>query len=183
MTRARSNSVGGSGWTAGWRLSDPNPYVTTTKEWTLSSPTTGRKRGYVDPLAVIGRPPEHRDHEGDGYPPDIHPTARVEALVTVDAGCFRPTRVGAGTWLMKKVHVGHDAVIGSDCEIAPLSSIGGEVEIGDRVRIGQGVVVRPRVRIGDGARLGAGAVVVKDVPPGETWVGNPARPIVYRNEK
>lgn len=41
--------------------------------------------------------------------------------------------------------------------------------------IGAGAIVLPGVRIGAGALIGAGAVVTKDVPAGETWVGNPAR--------
>ena len=131
----------------------------------------------ISPLAVIGEPPEMRGFEGPGIPPEIASDARIEALVTVDAGVARCTRVGARTWLMKKVHVGHDSVIGEDCEIAPLTAIAGHCTIGDRVRIGVGVSIRPYITIGDGARLGAGAVVVRDVPPGEVWVGNPARPL------
>jgi UDP-N-acetylglucosamine acyltransferase len=134
----------------------------------------------IHPLAVIGEPPEHRDWTPShgSFAPAIHPTAKVEALVTVDAGVFRSTRIGARTWLMKKVHVGHDAIIGADCEFAPLTSVGGEVEIGDGVKVGQGATLKPRVTIGAGARIGMGAVVTKDVPAGETWVGNPARLLI-----
>jgi UDP-N-acetylglucosamine acyltransferase len=133
-------------------------------------------------LAVIGDPPEHRDWNEacEMFYPVIHPTARVEALVTIDAGMLHPTRVGARSWLMKKVHVGHDAQIGEDCEIAPMTSVGGEVQIGDKVKVGQGAVFKPRVIVGDGAVIGAGAVVVKDVPAGETWVGNPAKSLVKK---
>ncbi len=43
--------------------------------------------------------------------------------------------------------------------------------------IGAGAVILPGLTIGAGALIGAGAVVTKDVPPGETWVGNPAHRI------
>lgn len=41
--------------------------------------------------------------------------------------------------------------------------------------IGAGAVILPGLTIGEGALIGAGAVVTRDVPAGETWVGNPAR--------
>ena len=127
--------------------------------------------------ALIGGPPEHRERPPDfnGYYPIIHPSARVNAFVTVDSGMFRATRVGARSFLMAKCHIGHDAEVGADCEIAPMSSVGGEVTIGDRVKVGQGAVFKPRVIVGSDAVIGAGAVVVKNVPAGEVWVGNPAR--------
>ncbi len=96
---------------------------------------------------------------------------------SLDAGVTRATQMGSRSWLMKSVHVGHDVVIGEDCEIAPMSAIAGHCTIGDRVRMGVGVIIRPYITVGDGARLGAGAVVISDVPAGEVWVGNPARPL------
>lgn len=131
----------------------------------------------IHPTAVIGDPPEMRGHQGAGIQPCISSTARIEALVTVDAGCEMATYIGARTWLMKKVHVGHDAYVGEDCEIAPLTSIGGYVMIGNNVKVGQGATFKPHVTVGDNARIGMGAVVTKNVPAGETWVGNPARNI------
>lgn len=47
--------------------------------------------------------------------------------------------------------------------------------IEDGATIGGGATVLPGVRIGVGATVGAGAVVTKDVPPGVTVAGNPAR--------
>jgi len=41
--------------------------------------------------------------------------------------------------------------------------------------IGTGAVILCGIEIGENAMIGAGSVVTKDVPPGELWVGNPAR--------
>jgi maltose O-acetyltransferase len=49
------------------------------------------------------------------------------------------------------------------------------VRIGSNVWIGGGAIVLPGVSIGDDAIVGAGSVVTRDVPPGTTVVGNPAR--------
>jgi UDP-2-acetamido-3-amino-2,3-dideoxy-glucuronate N-acetyltransferase len=49
--------------------------------------------------------------------------------------------------------------------------------VGDGACIGMGALILP-VNIGEGAIIGAGAVVTKDVPSFQTWVGNPARPLV-----
>lgn len=131
----------------------------------------------IHETAIIGSPPQHRNHRwtNPGIQPEIADTATLEAFVSVDAGIEMPTRIGERSWLLKNVHVGHDAQIGDDCELAVGTVIAGHAVLEDGVRCGINVSVRPFVRVGKGARLGAGAVVVKDVPPGEVWVGNPAK--------
>jgi len=42
--------------------------------------------------------------------------------------------------------------------------------------IGMGALIGPGLTIGEGAIIGMGAVVTRNVPAGETWAGNPARP-------
>jgi len=49
------------------------------------------------------------------------------------------------------------------------------IAIGDNVWLGGGVIVLPGVTIGENTVVGAGAVVVHDLPPNVVAVGNPAR--------
>jgi len=135
----------------------------------------------IHPLALIGSPAEHREHRNrygfDAQPDGVElgDDVLVEAFVTVDAGVRAPTRVGARTWLMKRAHVGHDCDLGEDNELAPGTTLGGHTTTGVGVRFGVNATTRPFVTIGDRARVGAGAVIITDVPAYETWAGNPAR--------
>ena len=58
----------------------------------------------------------------------------------------------------------------------------GKILIKMGARIGANVTVLPGVVIGEGALIGAGSIVTKNVPDGETWKGNPARPSVSHRE-
>lgn len=131
----------------------------------------------IHPTALIGLPPENRNHKRGRLHKgvEVDRTARIGAYCTVDGGYEDATRIGERVFAMKGCHIGHDAQIGDDTELAPHAVVGGHVVIGRKVRIGMGAILRNRVRIGDGAVVGAGAIVTKDVPPHEVWVGNPAR--------
>lgn len=80
-------------------------------------------------------------------------------------------------------YVAHDCVIGDYVTFAPGVHCNGNVHIHDHAYIGTGAVIRQGtpdrpIVIGEGAVVGMGAVVTKDVAPGVTVVGNPARPLV-----
>jgi acetyltransferase-like isoleucine patch superfamily enzyme len=46
--------------------------------------------------------------------------------------------------------------------------------VNDGASIGAGAVLLPGITLGKNCMIGAGSVVTRDVPEGETWVGNPA---------
>lgn len=79
--------------------------------------------------------------------------------------------------------IGHNVRIFHHVTLAAETWVGSEykIVIEDDVIIGAGACVIARtnrsLRIGRGARVGAGAVVTRDVAPGATVVGSPARPI------
>ncbi len=82
-------------------------------------------------------------------------------------------------------YVAHDCIVGDFVTLAPGAQVNGNIHIGDHAYIGSGAVIkqgtpeRPR-HIGSGAIIGMGAVVTRDVAPGETVVGNPARIMALR---
>ena len=80
-------------------------------------------------------------------------------------------------------YVTHDCVVGDFVTFAPRVSMNGRIIIEDDVYIGSDATLLPGnankpLIIGKGAVVGAGAIVTKDVAPGTTVVGNPARPLI-----
>jgi serine O-acetyltransferase len=73
----------------------------------------------------------------------------------------------------KNIHLEHQVTIGAERRQAPL--------LGNDIFIGAGAKVLGSITIGDGARVGANAVVVKDVPPYATVVGIPAQVVRLRD--
>jgi acetyltransferase-like isoleucine patch superfamily enzyme len=55
--------------------------------------------------------------------------------------------------------------------------LAGNVQVGERSFIGANASVKQGVNIGSRVTVGAGAVVLNDIPDGEVWVGNPSRKI------
>lgn len=140
------------------------------------------ERCQLHPFITIGGTPFN-------YMPDVLPRQRkpvdfgvvigddVEIMShsNVDLGTQRDTVIGDGTKIDRNVHVAHDSIIGKHCILVAGTVVGGFVTMEDEVYLGMNVSLKPRVRIGRGAKIGTGAVVLHDVPPGCVMVGNPAR--------
>lgn len=141
----------------------------------------------VHPVTRIGGPPEDRRYVEDPDLPYSEPvierTAIIQSFVTVDGGVVPgpATHVGAGAFIMAHCHVGHNAQVGEGAELAPHCVLGGWSVVREAAKLGMGAIVLPYRTVGARAVIGAGSVVTSDVPPGEVWAGNPARPLPGKN--
>ncbi len=128
-----------------------------------------------DGFGYIGGPAGHRKVPQIGRV-IIQNDVEIGANTTVDRGALGDTVIGEGTKIDNLVQIAHNVVIGRHCVIAGQVGLSGSVTLGDFVMLGGGVGVADHRSVGAGARVGARAGVMHDVPPGETWLGAPAKP-------
>lgn len=112
----------------------------------------------------------------------IHPYVNLEQV-----------EIGTGVYIQENVILQAESVIGNNCAInagsiishetklgntvflAPGCHLAGCIEVEDGVFFGIGAIVMPRIKIGKWSVIGAGSVVIRDVPPYSVVAGNPAR--------
>lgn len=135
---------------------------------------------YVKPILEKGGEFIHirTPYNTDGY---------LSVRVHLGIGCFWAARVqfSPDVWVgdFANIHsgtiIGHDVYIGQYAQVGAMVFIGGGARIEDSAIIYPHATITPHVKIGQGATVGAGAVVIKDVQPGATVFGNPARVISF----
>lgn len=120
----------------------------------------------------------------------VHPRVEKSKFIemgegtVIAAGSILTTNISLGKHVQINLDctIGHDVVMEDFATLAPGVHVSGWVRIGKRAYIGTGAVIingkegEPIV-IGDDATVGAGAVVTREVPPGTTVVGVPAKPL------
>lgn len=131
----------------------------------------------IGPLCIIGAPAEWKGHEDEDGGVYIGDNTVITGLVTIDSGTKSTTVIGGNCYIMKGVHIGHDASIGEDVTISCGAKIGGHAVICHKNNIGLNAVIHQQVCVPFGCMIGMGAVVTKktEMEPYGKYVGNPAR--------
>ena len=108
---------------------------------------------------------------------EIHPAARIGNALFIDHGMG--------------VVIGETAEVGANVTMYQGVTLGGtgfaagkrHPTVQDNVTIGSGAKLLGPITIGHGAKIGANAVVIHDVPPNSTVVGNPGHPVRVEGRK
>lgn len=113
----------------------------------------------------------------------VHPNAVIGTDVEIDIGSVvmagvvinSSSRIGKGCIINTSSSLDHDNVIEDYIHISPGVSMAGTVKVGRLSWVGIGSVISNNVNICSGCKVGAGAVVVKDITEPGTYVGVPVR--------
>lgn len=100
---------------------------------------------------------------------DLHPCARIGIGIMFDHATG--------------IVIGETAVVGDNCSLFHNVTLGGtgktggdrHPKLGDNVTIGAGTQILGNIKIGKGTKIGAGSVVLEDLPENVTAVGVPAK--------
>lgn len=151
------------------------------------------KEQELNVVSAIGNPIAKKniikriENSNNIYPVLIHPSVIYSDKVSfgegsiVCAGNIITVNINIGKHVIINLDctIGHDAILEDYTSILPSVNVSGNVTIKECVNVGTGSTIIQGVTIDKNTVIGAGAVVVKDLPANCTAVGAPAKPIKF----
>jgi sugar O-acyltransferase (sialic acid O-acetyltransferase NeuD family) len=125
----------------------------------------------------------------NSYPILIHPSVICSDRVKIGEGSIICAgniitvniEIGKHVIINLDCTIGHDAILGDYTTVLPSVNVSGFVKTEECVNIGTGSAIIQGVTVGKNSIIGAGGVVVKDLPANCTAVGIPAKPIKFHD--
>ena len=182
-----------------WRIkgfldSDPNvldkfeysvPILSSVEEYEVQSNDV-----FICALGSIEHKKKYALHildKGGSFISIIHPTANINNNTQIGVGCIicpfvtisNECVINEFVTIQSYTAIGHDCIIGKWCHINAQSFMGGYAQLENGVTLHTKATILPSLCIGKGATVGAGSIVIKNVKPGITVFGNPAKELRF----
>jgi serine O-acetyltransferase len=108
---------------------------------------------------------------------DIHPGAKIGGGFFIDHGM--------GVVIGETTEIGHDVLLYQGVTLGGTGKCGGKRHptLGNNIAVGSGAKILGPIKIGDNVKIGAGSVVVHEVPPNSTVVGIPGKVVRVKGMK
>lgn len=141
----------------------------------------------VGAYSVIGGNAEHRDFYRDSHESDdfkgvlIGRGVNIFEFVSIHTGTKARTTVMNEAAIFNHSHIGHDCYLSQRVLVGGQTTLAGHVHVMEGANISGRVAVHQKCVIGPYAMLGAGAILRIHLPPGEKWIGSPARHAGYND--
>jgi len=160
-----------------------------TSEWLREKPGITIALAIADPRVKKELVDKFYEYGCDQFATIIHPHTWIADSVTIGEGSiiYPGTTINVNSIIGKFAMVNMNCAIGHDVEIkdfaflAPNVGVGGNSLLSTGCSVGIGASVIQHVTIGAWATIGAGAVVIREVNQEEVVVGNPAKPLKYKD--
>lgn len=135
----------------------------------------------IGAYSVIGGMPEHLGFFDDTEQEFtkgvyIERGARIFEFVTIHSGTDKTTHIGQRVAVFNHSHIAHDVVLGDHCVIGGHNSLAGHVHVMERAIVSGKSAIHQWCVIGALAMIAGNSFLKAHVPPGEKWIGSPARP-------
>jgi UDP-N-acetylglucosamine acyltransferase len=135
----------------------------------------------IGAYSVIGGMPEHRsfydDYEGErAHGVFIGRNARIFEFVTVHSGTREQTRVDESAAVFNHAHVAHDSIVGRGATVGGGAFLAGHTILMEGATMSGRSCTHQFSIIGAYSFLSPVSFLKGHIPPGELWIGSPARP-------
>lgn len=174
------------------QIIDDNPDNTYFKDIEVVKPSLDKLKEYPVVIAIGNnevRKEISRKYNLNYVKAIRHPSAVISPSATILKGTviMANATINAAATIGKHCIINTGSVVEHHCKIAdfvhiaPNAAIAGSVQIGECTLIGIGAVVKENIVIGKNCMIGAGTVLIKDVPDNAIVVGNPGKIKSYKN--